>query len=236
MGEQQILPVQSALAGQSLEVAVALPAGYDPAQRYPVIYCDPGPVHFDRLQFPAWLDGEIGAGRLPACIAVHLPDPEIADYWIPGTAGMATYAAVVSQEVVPAVEANFACGPRLLLATSSLAVTTLEVALRCPGLFERAALQSPGWLVHEEGVIVSQLDRALAVFDHAPAGPLPAIWFVWGDSETDEWEAKSRPNGQRMMAALQERGATVTFSIVPGGHGLPLLRDTLAAAVAFLLT
>lgn len=237
MGEMRTLALTSTVTGQPLELSVALPGAYDPTQRYPVIYADPGPVHFHRLDLPAWLEGEREAGRLPACIAVHLPEPEGApNYWIPGTADNATLAELIRQDVVPAVEAAFACGPRLLLAASSMAVATMEAAVRCPGLFERAALQSPGWLMRRDGELINQLDDALTVVEQAPHGPLPSIWFVWGDSETDEWEAASRPNGRRMMSALRARGAKVVYSLVPGGHGLELMRATLAEALSFLLS
>lgn len=229
------LRVDSAVAGQELEAPVYLPPGFDPSQTYPVLYVHAGHFYFKYAKLPEWLDTQVQAGMAP-CIAVAPPEPdEPLEAWLPGTAFLERFGQMIVSDLALAVERNFATGQRLLLSMSSGAVTMLDVVLRHPQFFARAAFQSPGWMLRGETGLVSHLDTALAGVNQVSAGSLPPLWFGWGDSETDEWERLSRPNGAAMIAALERKGARISRALVPGGHNLEMYRELLPPAMEFLL-
>lgn len=75
----------------------------------------------------------------------------------------------------------------------------------------------------------------VATISQLRPGRYPATWFIWG-AANEEWERRSRANGTRVMSALAAQAAPVRAGgSVPGGHGLPLLRDTQGPALAWLL-
>lgn len=128
--------------------------------------------------------------------------------------------------------------PPLLLAFSSGANDALQIGLSEPDLFERLALQSPGWMIWDNEVRRIGADstaETVAAIRRLPPGRYPAAWFIWGAAD-EEWERRARANGVQVMSALAARGVPVhAGGAVPGSHGLQLLRDTMAPALDWLL-
>jgi hypothetical protein len=89
------------------------------------------------------------------------------------------------------------------------------------------------WDNEKKAISDVHIDEAIARVERA-RGALPAFWFMWGDADED-WESRSRRNGERYMAALRGRGAAVEGPVLmSGGHGLRLAMSSLPSALRFV--
>jgi hypothetical protein len=242
------LRIESAALGEVLSAEVYVPHGYDPKSRHATIYTYSGDIYLKMDSgFRPRLEGTTGIAAGNELI-VSIPFPSntalaAALSRLDGNAPTA-FADFVADELVPAVEARYSAEPdrkrRWLLAFSSGAVQALDLAITKPEVFSRVAAQSPGWMIWdgEKGVIGADFtDNALArIFAHCGRLNLLSTWFVWGDSDTDDWERRSRTeNGPRVLKALSGCGARVeTSPAVPGEHDLSLVGASAGAALEFL--
>lgn len=233
MAEIRSLTIASRVFGEDRTAQVFLPPGYDSCNQYPTVYCHYAHLYFNLTQTPQWLEEQIAAGMEP-CLLVGIPignaDEELDLYRF------------VAQELVPAVEREFAAAPnradRWLLGYSGGAGHMVEMGMHYGNMFAKVAAQAPGWMVwdREERRIAScYLDESLANIGEREQVPLPEFWFVWGDTEEEVFEQEARKVGARMIAFLRERyGARVEQTLVPGGHGPAGLKAGLPKAFAFL--
>lgn len=235
----QTISVQSPVTGEAVQANLYLPPGYRPGEPLPVIHCHFARVWFGLTALPYWLDDQLadGEGQFPRCMAVGLPDPE---RWDGGAEEASEAYGHLVRSIVAEVGRLYTPSSRLILAGSDGAVMMLNVLLDHPGLFGRAALASPGWLVRDGDRLETKLDGPLRRIERTPAGSLPAFWFCWGDTESEEsipdrWEKYSRPNGRTVMQALQAKGASVEHRFYPGGHTVTLWNRSLPHAISFLL-
>ena len=220
--------------GEPAEIIVRRPEGHDPQAALPVVLVLNGGLHFHERNGLARLLDEQMPGQLPPALVVAMPGPSAAQ--MPG------YGRFLREELWPELHRRYpgtAKTPmRGLMAFSSGANDALTVALSAPDLFERVALQSPGWMVWDNAAQRigqdSTADTVAAIRRLQPRR-YPATWFIWGADE-EEWERRSRANGVRVISALAAQGVPVRAGgAVPGGHGLALLRDTMAPALRWLL-
>lgn len=191
-----------------------LPDGYDPQNRsYPVIYMHDGQNLFDRrtgFNGQEWHVDETVAqltarGAMPDCVLVaidngparnsefsHVPDPQYG-----GGQGKA-YESFLVNEVMPAVEGNYAVNPknRVMLGSSMGGLVTLAIGIAHPGLFAALGpLSSSAWWA--DGQIAEQILKTPLA-----DGPRPRIWMDMGTEE-----GQSDSFGQRTVSggALSER-------------------------------
>lgn len=232
MSQVVTLSVPSAIFGEERTAQVYLPPGYDPEERYPVIYCCLAALHF-RYGLPELLEEQIASGAMKPCVAVGIPlgenDAELDLYRFAAT------------ELVPAVEAAYAAVPdrsgRWLLGYSAGAGYMLELGVIYGQLFSKVAAQAPGWMTwsgEENRVIAEHLAESMARMEtRDPGGPVPDCWFTYGDAE-DGFEALARRNGSVMIAYLEGLGAVVRESLVEGGHGIPVMKKGWPQSLRFL--
>lgn len=220
--------------GEPAEIIVRRPEGHDPQAALPVVLVLNGGLHFhERNGLARLLDAQMPE-RLPPALVVAMPGPSAEQ--LPG------YGRYLREELWPELHRRYpgtAKTPmRGLMAFSSGANDALAVALREPDLFERVALQSPGWMAWDsaaERISEDATAETVAAVGRLTPARYPSIWFIWGAADED-WEARARANGVQVMSALAAKGVPVhAGGSVPGGHGLPLLRDTMAPALRWLL-
>lgn len=127
----------------SPRVRVYLPAGYDPAKRYPVIYTADGAAWSDFIRLPQWLDLLSEQRRVHPAIAVMIDAPEDRRRWY---AFAPDYLAYLDR-VVGHVDANYATiratEGRTHVGTSAGARAAMYAMLERPRLFGGAAMLSP---------------------------------------------------------------------------------------------
>jgi hypothetical protein len=241
-GRTDTLRIASRIVGDTLVVPVHVPAGYIPGRGMPAVYAVAAEVFFGqpRVRLSAVVDSVVAAGAPPA-LWVGVPFSTEEDGHHPDSPAGERYRRFVVEELIPEVERRYAPSHerarRALLGFSSGANIALDLGAVYPARFGRVAAISPGWMDragNTAAIGAIFLDSAIAHVRSA-AAPLPRTWFVWGDG-AQEWEARSRAHGARMLAVLAERGAAVQHAPdLPGDHGLNLVVEGLPAALGFLL-
>lgn len=215
---------------EAIEVVARLPEGYRTDERLPFVLILHGTWHFNAEHGLERLLNE----EMPRAVVVALPIPEGQTAADQGRALRGTIWPAIVARYPGVAEAPM----RGVMAFSSGANDALSIALREPDMFDRVALQSPGWMAWDRRtwVIGSDVtDEAVAEAEAIAPGRYPDIWFIWGDAD-EEWERRSRENGARVIAALVGRGVRVTDGgTVPGGHDGRLLATTLKPALDWLL-
>jgi enterochelin esterase-like enzyme len=127
----------------SPKVSVYLPAGYDPASHYPVVYTTDGSAWIDILKLPTILDNLIADRAIEPVIAVMIdPGPDRSG-WYQFNPGYLTYL----DKVVRYVDGNYGTRTspqaRLHLGTSAGGRASLYVGLERPRVFGNIAMLSP---------------------------------------------------------------------------------------------
>lgn len=236
------LRIVSPLLQDTVETTVYLPPGAQANRRLPVVYAIYTEPYFTArtVRFAEWLDSAMTHG-VPPMIVVGVPTPATLDAVRPDTDAGRHYRRFLLEELLPAVESHHpVCAVREgrgLLGFSAGGNTAVDVAVRAPGRFAAVAAQSPGWMLwsQESRTIGAEFTRP-AVDAVVAAGSLATLpfWFAWGDAD-EEWEARSRRNGQAIIAALRSTGAPVDIGTpIAGGHGLHQIPASLPEALTFL--
>lgn len=195
---EHIRDFPSQILGNTREVTVYLPAGYDERQnlRYPVLYMQDGQNLFDpyRAYVPGnhWRLAEaanaaIGerTARPMIIVGVDHAGPGRADEYTPvkdehhKSGGRAQdYARFLIEELKPAIDARFRTLPdaeHTAVGGSSLGgLVSLYLALKHPEVFRNAAVMSPS---------VWWSDRAILRDVDAFEGPAPRMWVDIGGRE-----------------------------------------------------
>lgn len=200
-----------------------------------IVYLVFGTTYLDHGGLPTRIAGRADAA---AVAFVELPVLPPSDHtWASVRLESTHYRDTVFDVLLPEVERQlgFSEGERHLLGYSAGAVLALDLAADGRARFDRAALQSPGWMNWDaaaQAIGENYIGRAIA----GAAGACgTATWFMWGDGD-DPWEAGSRENGAQVIAALRECGGhVVDGGRWPGDHGFHLVRDSLIQALGFLL-
>jgi predicted alpha/beta superfamily hydrolase len=212
--------IDSKHLGGSRGVTVRLPDRYDPENKsYPVIYMHDGQNLFDRrsaFQGNEWHVDEAVAeltarGAMPDCVLVaidngpqrnaeysHVPDPEY------GGGRGKDYESFLLQELMPAVESQYAVNPRnrVMLGSSMGGLVTLAIGMAHPGLFAALGpMSSSAWWAN--GQIAEQILRA-----PLDGSPRPRIWMDMGTEEGGSDQFGQRPVrdgalGERPVGANQ---------------------------------
>lgn len=195
---ERIPAFASQILGNTREITVYLPAGYDEREEgsYPVLYMQDGQNLFDphrayvpgnhwRLQEAA--DAAIGDRTAEPVIIVGIDHagPARIDEYTPvvdpkhsGGGRAAGYARFLIEELKPSIDAQFRTRPGAEssgIGGSSLGgLVSLYLALKHPEVFRRAAVMSPS---------VWWSDRAILADAEAFDGPPPRLWLDIGGRE-----------------------------------------------------
>lgn len=214
---------QSELLGNSRQVSVYLPPGYDerPARRYPVLYMQDGQNLFEDSRAFAgrsWrlgdaLDESIGARTMRPVIVVgvdHAGVDRIHEYGHvrdeskDGGGRGDDYAAMLFGELKPRIDLRYrTAADDVALGGSSLGgLIALYMMLRRPGQVRRAAVMSPS--VWWSGRAI------LGEVDAMPSAERPRVWLDIGGREGREALSDARLLRDR-MSALGWTDATLKF-------------------------
>lgn len=196
----------SAARGNTREVTVYLPPGYEPrGPRLPCLYIKDGSRFRDAAGMPALLDRLITTNRLPPLIAVFVdPINRALEY---GTA--ASYRRFVVDELVAEVERRFAAGgdPRRrgLFGASRGGLAVVDLLVQHPEVFGFAAAMSPAL-------------SPLPVLQEIAAKPTVEGNFMVLVSRYDT--PKLVREGHALVAALRGRATTVIADEMPIDHSI----------------
>ena len=125
------------------KVTVYLPAGYDPAKRYPVIYTADGSAWIRIIGLPAILDNLIADRVIEPVIAVLIDPTDDRSRWYDYDPAYLTYLEKVVEYIDGRYSTRARADQRLHIGTSSGGRATLYVGFERPGLFGDLAMLSP---------------------------------------------------------------------------------------------
>lgn len=202
--------LHSEVLGEEREVIVHLPEGYEqePERRYPVLYVLDGATQSAHSARSAALLARVGVVEPLIVVGVASLDGErrSRDYTPPdhptdaGDAaspkgGADRFLAHFEHELIPRIESSYRCArPRLLAGWSRGGLFAVWSMLEAPGLFDARLASSPA-LWREEGLVVDQLERALADGSIPPT----ALYLSLGDGENEKMAAAYR----RLVESLE---------------------------------
>ena len=227
---ERIPGFESKILGNTREITVYLPAGYDErdARRYPVLYMQDGQNLFDshrayipgqhwRLQEAA--DAAIGERTASAMIIVGVDHAGVgrADEYTPtrdprhkSGGRAADYGRMLLEELKPVIDERFRTDPEeTAIGGSSLGgLVSLYLALKYPDVFRRAAVMSPSvWWNNR--VVLGDVDSATA---------RPRIWLDIGGREGLEALADARMLRDRLTAKGWGEGTLRYYEDRRGDH------------------
>ena len=231
-GTLQRIAVTSAALGNTRDVTIYRPAGFDPSGADTVLL-----VSFDADEYltkvptPALLDQLIAAGRLPPVVAVLVanPDRDARGRELPDNAVFADF---LADALLPKVWAETGLVPRpartVLAGSSYGGLASATVALRRPDVFGNVLSMSGSFWWHPPG---TPADRSVFVAAEVVRQPVqPLRWFLSaGLFET------SRPGSDGILETnrhlrdtLLARGYPVHHREYAGGHDYLVWRGALA--------
>lgn len=195
MAETQVHEFNSAFTGRRYQLRIGLPRNYDPARRrYPVVYQLDGQWDFDRvfplaraLEYDRRMEPVIVAaitygGVNPDYGALRQKDYTPVDFLGGGQTGdAAKFLQTVRAEIVPLVEATYACrsDERILMGSSYGGLFTCYALLHAPDLFTGYVASSPSIWVGSY-LLVQEAQAATPVL----AGRNLRVRIVTGANET----------------------------------------------------
>jgi enterochelin esterase family protein len=229
-GETRLHRVRSERLGNERRIFTYTPAGYDPAQTYPLVVCFDGRayVHDAHVPLPTVLDNLIADKRIPPVVAA-LPDSLDAETRSRELKLHDPFVEFVTDELLPWAHErlSFADDPaKTVAAGSSLGgLAAAFCGLRRPGVF---------------GLVLSQsgsFQRGLPE-DFARADKLSLRFYLdVGTLETTPFEQFSSlyHANLHMRDVLIAKGYDVSFQEFPGGHDYLCWRETIADGLVALL-
>ncbi|HSR50334.1 MAG TPA: PQQ-binding-like beta-propeller repeat protein [Acidobacteriota bacterium] len=230
-GRLEEVPFSSRHREIHLPLKVYLPAGYEPGQRYPVLYIHAGNLEILFGRMVQTLDNLIGESVQPL-IAVFIPTPgERADG---STSGLTVYQSytgedkdatrrMLVEEIVPLVEERYPIiddrESRGLVGGSYTAFASFYAAAKHPDLFGRLGLRS---IVYESAF----RDEYSALLSTPQDQPL-TVYLEWGKydskSENEGWDA--RADGMAFGRMLRSKGYQYEGGEVHDGAGFSSWRN-----------
>lgn len=206
------------------KVTLYLPAGYDPARRYPSIYTADGKAWLGSIGLPTLLDNLTAAGRIAPALAVMIDAAEDRSAWYAYNPAYLAYL----ERVIAYVDSRYSTyaepAARLHLGTSAGGRAALFAAFERPGLFGGAALLSPS------------LGSALYYYEPFLRGrrappPQLRLWLSAGSYEGSLCE-----DTHSLQRYLDDVGVETRATYTHEGHSFGTWRRAASGALQFLLT
>lgn len=146
-GRLEELTFKSELLGNERKVTVYLPAGYEAStERYPLLVVQQGSDWIAKGRMTRTLDNLVGKSVAPLVVAFVDHSPE---WWLEGGgSGTEAFAQMLATELVPHLESKYRLkqepASRAVMGKTYFGTTAALTALRHPGVFGKAAVQSVG--------------------------------------------------------------------------------------------
>ena len=199
--------------GQARKATVYLPAGYDPARRYPTLYVHDGKAAIDSGYMKLALDNMIGETIEPLIAVFVLLDEKNPRQDL---RQLDTYVEMVATELVPLVDSKYSTiaspAARAVAGAGSAADAAMTCAFKHSELFSRVGSQS-GFLGPAE------LEEIVRGADEQPL----TLYYEWGTyhmrSPHEAWDLAEE--ARRTWTFLRERGYRPAGGEVPEGYGWP---------------
>ena len=205
------------------KVTLYLPAGYDPARRYPSIYTADGNAWTSYIGLPTLLDNLIASGQVAPALAVMIDAAEDRSAWYAYNPEYLAYL----QRVIAHVDSHYSTraepAARLHLGTSAGGRAALFAALERPGLFGGVALLSPS------------LGAALYYYEPFLQGrrappPELRVWLSAG-----AYEGALCEDTRALQRYFEHVGLETRSSYSHEGHSFGTWRRAAVGALQFLL-
>lgn len=229
-GETVLHRLRSERLGNERRVFTYTPAGYDPAQTYPLVVCFDGRayVHDAHVPLPTVLDNLIADTRIPPVVAV-LPDCLDSETRSRELQLHEPFVEFLTAELIPWAHdrLSFADDPtKTVAAGSSLGGLT---AAFCG--FQRS--DTFGLVLSQSGAFQRGLTEEFACADKLPL----RFYLDAGTLETTQYEQFSSlyHANVHLRDVLIAKGYDVSFHEFPGGHDYFCWRETVADGLISLL-
>jgi enterochelin esterase-like enzyme/outer membrane protein assembly factor BamB len=197
--------------GQARKATLYLPAGYDPARRYPTLYVHDGKAAIDSGYMKTALDHMIGESIEPLIAVFVLLDEANPRQDL---RQLDSYVEMVATELVPLVDSKYPTiatpAGRAVVGAGSAADAAMTCAFKHSELFSRVGSQSGFLGPAELGEMVRGADEQ----------PL-TLYYDWGTyhmrSPHEAWDLAAE--ARRTWAFLRERGYRPAGGELPEGYG-----------------
>lgn len=212
---------------------VYTPAGYDPAQTYPVYYVQDGVAFYRTGKLGELQDRALAAGLTrPAVLVFVEPGDRNEEYYLNDR-----YLEFLSSEVWPRVEDGYSVSRsaegRGLWGASLGGLISLYLGSHHPELFSRVVSHSGAFIAHPDGRTGSSIDTTTAgewLRETLEVTP-PRHLRVSLDTGTLEW--LTAPN-RRVAATLADLGVAHQYREYQSGHNWVTWRSALPEALLYM--
>ncbi len=222
------LTVASRRLGQERRALVYTPAGCADRE-LPLVLFQDGKAYYGWGHAPQVFDRLLARGEVaPAHLVFVPPQERTPEYFF-----NPVYRAFLCEELLPAVAARVAVGPRRIAWGASLGgLLSAQLAWEDDGGgFDTVVAQSGAFLFSPDMTRGDPFHGREAFLDLVVNGPQQKSRW-WLSCGTLEWLL---PSNERLAAALAERGDEVRLVTLPAGHNWINWRCGLAGAFAFAL-
>jgi enterochelin esterase-like enzyme len=223
----------SAALGRATSTTLYLPAGFDAASTagYPLLIVHDGEGYLHYAQLKTVLDNLIHRRLVPELVvAFSHPGERLMEY-----ADDARHARLLTEELVPALEAELPIAPhRCLMGASFGAIASLAAARRYPGFYSRLLLQSGSFAWSSNGCnqrrgpIWQPVKDFVDAYSEAPAHVSERVFVSCGVYESLICENRA------LVPKLRSTGMDVRFVEALDGHNWESWRDRLGDALPWL--
>jgi enterochelin esterase-like enzyme len=203
-------------------VRVYLPAGYDPARRYPVLYVPDGAAWSDHFRLPQMLDAMIADHRIRPVIAVLMDAPEDRSRFYSFAPDYLDFVA----RVIAYVDGHYPTlaepRHRAHFGTSAGARAAMFTALERPDLFGNIAMLSPsiGGPPHFYAPLLAGERR------------LPRLRRVW--ISAGRYEPALQADARLMERLFRRDGSAVRALYTNEGHSMATWRNLLPQVLDYM--
>jgi len=229
----------TSVEGETYPIEVVLPDDYDSTRTYPVLYftdwwfsSETGPKFYNRMRSAGVMEPIIIVGigtegdmndwvleRTRDLTPTHLPERDIPDSLASGsrgiTGGAANFLAFIKTELIPQVEAEYACDTanRGLLGYSYGGLFGCYVLVTEPQLFHKYLLGSPT-VMYDDFVLIERLKETSPDMYSS----VDAVFISVGEEESGDY-LKGFADIRDLLNKKEVPGLQVESYIVPGeGH------------------
>ncbi|MBN6186255.1 esterase family protein [Aneurinibacillus sp. BA2021] len=220
--------LESVHLGETRSYKVYLPPNYDPSRSYPALYAQDGEQFLNFGRGATAAQEMILEGKLFPFIIVAVTvsrENRTAEYGT-GQSRNHLYKSFFLEELLPAVEKEFAIDERILVGDSLGATVSLDLAMDRPDLFAK--------VISLSGAFYPEVMKGVL---RKPKLTQLTIYMLVGLKETavpvQGKAADFLTYNREMRQLLEQRGASVTYTEEDGGHDWGFWQKQLPYALSF---